>query len=158
MQDTIEAIPAIYFITKVIYRRVPIFALDDRYAMIIIENLNFYRKKFEFALYGFVIMPDHYHLLINTWGKHDIKKIKEDMNKYIARQIILKLEKYHPEELLKFKIKSVPRKGHKAHEYRIFQQGSVDVEILSLKKAIEKLEYMHRNPWRAGLVQSIEDY
>lgn len=158
MTDVEEHIPAIYLITKVIHHRVPIFALDERYPMIVIENLNFYRNKFGFALYGFIIMPDHYHLVINTWGKYSIEKIKEDMNKYIARQIILAMEKHHKRELLKFKIESAPRKGHRAHQYRIFQQGGVDVELLSLKKTMEKIEYMHKNPWRAGLVESIEEY
>lgn len=158
MIDDENHIPPIFFITKVIHHRVPIFAMDERFAMIVIENLKFYRKKYGFALYGYVIMPDHYHILINTWGKYGIEKVKEDMNKFIARQIILDLKTRHAKELEKFRVESAPRKGHRAHEYRIFQKGGVDVELLSLKKVMEKIEYMHKNPIRADLVQSIEEY
>ncbi|NIR49040.1 transposase [candidate division KSB1 bacterium] len=59
----------IFFITKVILNRVPDFALEDKYPLVVIDNFKFYRKKFGFALYGFIIMPDHYHLVVNTLGK-----------------------------------------------------------------------------------------
>ncbi|HEX9971440.1 MAG TPA: transposase [bacterium] len=82
----------IHYITKVVNRRQPIFALDPRFAQYVIENLEFYRNKFGFRLYGFVIMPDHIHDIIDTCGKTAIQKIFEDMDKYIARQVLSDLK------------------------------------------------------------------
>lgn len=148
----------IYFITKVINHRVPIFTFDEYYPSIVIDNLKFYRRKFGFHLYGFAIMPDHYHSTINTMGKVAIEKIKEDMNKFIARQIITDLKTRYPNTLEKLRIDSPYREGHRCYEYRLFQKGRYDFEIMSEEKLLEKIEYMHRNPIRAGLVLEMEEY
>jgi len=149
---------AIYFVTKVIHRRIPIFALDDRFLLIVIDNLKFYRMKFWFSLYGFVVMPDHYHLVVDTLEKVSISKIKEDMNKYISREIIQELKMHNIRVLERLRIDSPLRKGHRSHEYRLFQKGRYDFEIVTSSKLLEKLGYMHNNPVRAGLVEHIEDY
>lgn len=59
----------IHYVTKVVSRRQPVFALDPKFTIYVIENLEFYRNKFGFKLYGFVIMPDHIHDIIDTSSK-----------------------------------------------------------------------------------------
>ena len=53
----------IYYITTVIYNRLPIFTRPT-FVMPLLDSLNFYRYKQEFKLLGYVIMPDHVHLII----------------------------------------------------------------------------------------------
>jgi putative transposase len=154
----IHEIHKIFFVTKVIHQRVQIFALNQRYPLIVIDNLKFYRRKFGFLLCGFVIMPEHYHLVIDTLGKNSISKIKEDMNKYVSREIVQALKMYHPKVIDRLRIDSAERRGHRRHEYRVFQKGRYDFEIVTPKKLLEKLEYIHNNPLRAGLVDKPEDY
>lgn len=67
MQRSIDENRAIYFVTKVIHQRVQIFTFDERYPLIVIDNLKFYRKKFGLLLYGLVIMPEHYHLVMEDY-------------------------------------------------------------------------------------------
>ena len=157
MQRSIDENRAIYFVTKVIHQRVQIFALDERYPLIIIDNLKFYRNKFGFLLYGFVIMPEHYHLVIDTLGKNSISKIKEEMNKFISKEIIRALKMHNTKVLDKLRIDSTERQGHRRHEFRIFQKGRYDFEIVTPTKLLEKLEYIHKNPVHAGLVKRMED-
>jgi len=148
----------IYFITKIIYKRIPIFKLNSKYSHIVIENLKYYRNKFKFGLYGFVIMPDHYHLIIDTFENFSIFKIKEDMNKYIAQQIKNVLKSTNAQILQNLKIITPPRKEHKRHKYRIFQKGRYDFNVVTPEKLIEKLTYIHNNPIRAKLIEKAEDY
>ncbi len=103
-------------------------------------------------------MPDHYHIVIDTLEKFDMIKIKEDMNKYISREIILDLKNDHPEILEKLQIETPRRIGHQQYQYRLFQKGRYDFEIATDIKLFEKLEYMHDNPVRANLVEKPEDY
>ena len=158
MQNTNHENHIVYFITKTLYQRIPVFSLSEKYALIVINNLKFYRKKFGFLLYGFVIMPDHYHIVIDTLDRFDIIKIKEDMNKYISREIIQDLKIQNPEILEKLQIETPRRKGHRPNKYRLFQKGRYDFEIVTDIKLLEKLEYMHYNPVRANLVENPEDY
>ena len=98
----------IYFVTKVTLRRVRVFKLSPKYARIVIDNFKFYREKYHIKIYGYVIMPDHYHLIVDTLGRVSIAKFKEDMNKYIARCIIQDLKIHHPEILNRLAVEVKP--------------------------------------------------
>src|SRR6185503_3487488 len=54
----------VHYVTGVTYRRFPIFRSDDACALLI-EALATTRTSEPFKLIGYVIMPDHFHLLIN---------------------------------------------------------------------------------------------
>ncbi|MBN2414845.1 transposase [bacterium] len=148
----------IYFVTKVVNRRVMLFTPDNAAIHIVIQNVNYYRRKFNFAIYGYVIMPDHYHIIIDTFCNVPIKKIKEDMNKNIARQIVKQFSEKQRSLLNIFSIRPRYRHGLSPHRYRIFQRGSIDLKIYSRQKLLDKLKYMHRNPIRGGLETSYGDY
>jgi len=153
-----EPVFDIHYVTKVVNRRQPVFGLDPRFPQYVIENLEFYRNKFGFKLYGFVIMPDHIHDIIDTCGKTPIQKIFEDMDKFIARQVLSDLKSQNHTILQKLAIDLPPRRGHKRHEYRLFQKGDYDFQVITAGKLIEKLKYMHENPVQAKLVDKPEDY
>lgn len=53
-----------YFITTKIKDYIKVFETKP-YFDIIIDNVNFYREKFGFKLWGYVIMPEHIHLMIH---------------------------------------------------------------------------------------------
>jgi len=53
----------ILFITTNVYQHIKIFAIS-KYCLILLRNLEFYRKKYHFKLLGYVIMPNHCHFLI----------------------------------------------------------------------------------------------
>ena len=148
----------IHFITVVVHNRQPLFALDEAYCHIVIDNLKCYRDKFKFKLYGFVIMPDHIHLLIQPSETANISKILTDMNKYIARQILSDLKAKGHLILRQLSIDMPLRKGHKPHEYRLFQKGDYDFNIFTPDKLREKLQYIHENPVSAGLVSTAGEY
>jgi len=124
----------------------------------VIDNLKFYRDKFKFMLYGFVIMPEHIHLLIQPSETENISKILADMNKYIARQILSDLKSKRHSILQRLRIKTHLRKGHKPHEYRLFQQDDYDFNIFTPDKLREKLQYLHENPVSEGLVSIASEY
>jgi hypothetical protein len=71
---------------------------------------------------------------------------------------VQELKMHNTRVLERLRIDSPLRKGHRPHEYRLFQKGRYDFEILTPSKLLEKLGYMHKNPVRAGLVAHIEDY
>ena len=53
-----------HYVTGVTYARVPIFRRDEIYSLFI-EALSETRFKDPFKLIGYVLMPDHFHLLAN---------------------------------------------------------------------------------------------
>lgn len=108
----------IYFVTKVVNRRVELFTPDNGTLDLFIQNLNYYRRKFKFAIYGYVIIPDHYHIIIDSFQRVSIKRIKEDMNKNIARQIVQQFLKEKNTVLNRFSIRPRYRCMSAPHRYR----------------------------------------
>jgi len=77
----------IYFITTTVANKLPIFFNNDL-CEIILKNLNFYREKLSFAVYAYVIMPTHIHLLVQQLGEKNISDFMRDFKKYTSVEII----------------------------------------------------------------------
>jgi putative transposase len=77
----------IYYITTVVYGRLPIFTRAS-FVIPLFDSLNFYRCKQEFKILGYVIMPDHLHLLIWPQGVANISDIVRDFKTFTAKRLI----------------------------------------------------------------------
>jgi REP element-mobilizing transposase RayT len=75
-----------HYTTSVCYRRVPIFR-SDKACGLLIEALTETREKCPFKLIGYVIMPDHAHLIVNPLGR-DISTVMGRLKSSSARKII----------------------------------------------------------------------
>ena len=146
---------AIYYITTVVYNRLAIFS-SASYAIAVIDSLNFYRYKQQYKLLGYVIMPDHLHLLIWLQGKSTISEIMRDLKKYTAVRIIRQAEVENKQEWLT----AFTQAGTKTErsKNKVWQDSFWDKIIYSDKMLRQKLNYIHRNPVRAGLVESVDAY
>lgn len=76
-----------------------------------------------------------------------------DFKSFSARQIIDILKKEHSTLLNQFKFS-----GPKNYQYKICRKSNYDFNIYSDRKFEEKLNYIHNNPLKAGLVDDLADY
>jgi putative transposase len=114
------------------YRHLP-YLNDDPSRILFEQTLERIRQRHQFFLFGYVIMPDHIHLLLTEPKAHSL-----------ATTIgVLKAE---TSKLLK---------GKRA---QFWQTRYYDFNILTDKKYTEKLRYIHRNPVEEGLVEKPEDW
>ena len=76
------------FVTTNVFLKTKVFFIP-KYCQILLDNLDFYRKKYKFRLLGYVIMPDHCHFLIlpNTEIGY-ISQIMHDWKSYTAQVIL----------------------------------------------------------------------
>ena len=151
----IRIIGSIYHITTNIYGRLPIF---DSPNMIIAlyDSLNYYRYRHTFKLLGFVVMPDHLHLLIWPEGKSSISAIMRDFKKYTAVRLIRQAKVEHKQDWLTAFRDAGEKTGRSTN--KIWQDSYWDTIVYSQKMLREKLNYIHRNPVRAGLVKEVGHY
>lgn len=124
-----------YFVTVNAFNKRNIFKLD-RFKMLYLETLDYCRKKFKFQLFGFVIMRDHIHLLLTPPGKYTISDVMHHVNGVFAN-------KYN---------KITKNSG------RVIQRKFWEHIIRNKNDFEEKLNYIHNNPVRAGLVKNLEDW
>ncbi|OGY50178.1 MAG: hypothetical protein A3J59_00810 [Candidatus Buchananbacteria bacterium RIFCSPHIGHO2_02_FULL_56_16] len=81
----------VHFVTTVTFRRQPYFR-DPQLCQILAANIRFYQQKFSLEVYGWVIMPDHLHLLV-WWDVEKrpeltVSKIVQGIKGASARQMI----------------------------------------------------------------------
>jgi putative transposase len=107
------------------------------------------RERYQFVVVGYVIMPEHIHLLISE--PHE-----EENNPSIVMQA-LKLG-FTRRIVVEAKRRSNPAQAALLDQapQRIWQKRFYDFNVWTEKKRVEKLRYMHRNPVQRGLVKSPE--
>lgn len=122
-----------HFITFSCYRRLPL--LGERAAYRTFESeLEAVRRRYGFVVAGYVLMPEHVHLLVG-------EPLASPLS--VAVQV-LKQKTSH-------KLKEI---GDRA----FWQRRYYDFNVHSELKTVEKLRYMHRNPVNRGLVETPEDW
>jgi putative transposase len=126
---------AAYFLTTVTKNRAGIFN-EPKNCKILLVTIEYFKLILDYRLYGFCIMPEHLHLLIQPVGKYDFSYIMKMLKGSFAR----KLNKIS------------------GTEGKIWQKGFYDECVLNSYELIKTLEYMHNNPVKANLASSPEEY
>ena len=154
----------VHFVTTGTYENLSYFR-DTECCRVFLEELEFYRDKYNFTLLGYVIMPDHIHLLL-WWDKTEksdlsISKLMQGIKGTTARRIINLTTSARLKHPLQPGPATVPKnsKSHKRNsKYRFWRPGFYDFNIYTEEKLAEKLNYIHHNPVKAGLVSAPGDY
>ena len=136
----------IYFLTITCYKWINLFSITNFY--------NHIYKWFQFMesnekkIIGYVIMPNHLHLLLYIPQKSEpINKIVSEGKRFFAYKIITILKKENKLNLLntlKNSVTEYDKKRGKIHN--VFQPNSDITSCLSENKIIQILDYIHFNP------------
>ncbi|WP_299818165.1 transposase [uncultured Pontibacter sp.] len=112
----------------------------DKYKRIIIDSLRYMVEQKRVKVYGFVIMPNHLHLLWKMEEPHRREDVQRDFLKYTAQQIKYDLMRSHPLVLEKFRVDAKDRK------YQIWERNPLSIYCYSIAVTEQKLGYIHNNP------------
>jgi REP element-mobilizing transposase RayT len=145
-----------YFITTTLFKFERLFSLGDEYNMIIINSLKHQIKKHNTELYAYVIMPTHIHLLFRLAQSESIIDFIRDFKRDTSNEIKLQLQKDNKNEILE-RLKSYSR-GYKNQKYKVWMDRYDDVMISTEKAFNIKMNYIHANPVKSGLVENMEDW
>ncbi len=108
---------------------------------------------------GYVIMPNHIHVLVFTKNTEEIiNNIIGTTKRFMAYEIIRRLKNIGRNDLLKRMYDSVnPNEKQKNKIHNAFQP-SLDIKKIVTEKFIrQKLNYMHKNPV-SGKWKLVDDY
>jgi putative transposase len=141
-----------YYLTSVPVQRLPVFRTDE-IKTVVCKALNEARKSGGFALYAYVIMPDHFHLISDSVrSSADTLRF---VNGIIGRRVIDHLKEHGHEGSLQKLRHETKEKGYC---YSVFDHHPNVRLLLTEKMLMERVHYTHQNPVRAGLVDLAEDY
>jgi REP element-mobilizing transposase RayT len=142
-----------HFVTSTIVDWLPVF-ITSCCCDIVAEALDYCRKHKELKLYGWVIMPNHFHAVVQA---NELSRVMADLKKFTARRLIEQLKIERREWLLE--ILHGSRLSHKhGSMYQVWHEGFHPQALYSDETIRQKLEYLQNNPVRAGLVAAPEHW
>lgn len=125
---------------------------NNSYKQLIIGSLAFLVREKRVKIYGFVIMDNHIHLIWQGTDLYSLKHSQLSFMKFTAQQIKFDLEKNHPELLSRFYVEAKDRK------FQFWKRNALSIDIMSYAVFVQKLNYIHRNPVKAGMCDNETDY
>jgi REP element-mobilizing transposase RayT len=140
------------FITAVGKDRIPIFK-TNKIKELTCAAIDEARTSAGFLLFAYVLMPDHLHMLTDAPLKPSV--VLQYIKGIVARRVINYLKEQDYESSLR-KLRHADWKRN--HRFSLWQHDSDVFSVTSESKFMEKVNYIHLNPVRAGLVERAEDY
>ena len=140
----------LHFITFSCYRRLPLLR-SVRAKNAFVAILADVRTRFGFSLVGFVVMPEHVHLLISEPSQGTPSTVVQVLKQRVSRRL---RRKRAPAKQLRLRFTA----EEDVSPPRFWQRRFYDFNVWSLKKRVEKLHYMHMNPLKRKLVTHPRDW
>ena len=140
-----------HFLTFSCHRRQTRFDSPDTYDLFL-QCLEDMRRRFTMCVYGYVVMPEHVHLLVSEPGRFCPANVPGSRPK---RDITL------ADAIRDLKLsfsKRLGRRGGTGDSSSFWQKRYYDRNIRDEQEFKVKLRYLHRNPVKRGLVQEPGDW
>jgi putative transposase len=122
-----------HFITFSCHNRKPLLEASSA-CDTVVEELEHVRKRYDWKIAAYVVMPEHIHLLTNEPSLCPLSLAIQKLKQEISTRL-------RPKELPRFWL---PR--------------YYDFNVITRPKYLEKLRYIHRNPVTRSLVNTPEEY
>lgn len=140
------------FITFGTHKRIPVLT-NTPFRKVIIESLDEIRRSNNLYLLGYVIMPEHVHLVVEPPKELKLGPVIGELKRISAKRIH-ELLHIKNSDLIKRLI--VVRNGQQ--RFALWQRRCFDHNCRSESSVWEKIEYCHKNPVTRGLVRHMEDW
>jgi putative transposase len=139
----------LHFITFSCRERLPLLgACGARNTFVAV--LNEVRTEYEFRLVGFVVMPEHVHMVVGEPKNGN----PSDVMLSLKERVSFRLNPVRAG----IRVKTAHVGADSEAEYAFWQKRFYDFNVWSSGKLEQKLDYMHRNPVKRGLVKHPKDW
>lgn len=133
---------ALHYVTGNFVNRIPVFTVPQ-FCIAFLEEFKQLNQKWPSKLITYVVMPDHFHLIANPRDGR-IKEFTGHLKAVSAKAIVQVNNCFSFAET---------DKGH-----QVWQESFKDMALWSGWMIRQKINYIHANPVKAGLVDSTKDY
>jgi putative transposase len=148
-----ERVP--HFCTITVLDWLPVL-IESRYIDPIIDSLRFCRENKGLLVFGYVVMPNHLHLIAGS--QQDLHALMRDFKRFTSRQIHDRLKEDGRATILEWLRRATQSARMLRGDIGLWQDGFHPQAISSDALFEQKLRYLHENPVRKGLVASAQDW
>jgi putative transposase len=127
-----------HFLTFSCYHRLPLFAqmhMEDRF----LQALEQTRRRFEMCVFGYVLMPEHIHLLVSEPAAGSLPSFMQILKRKVSTQA-------------RRQVASTAEMPH------FWQERYFDHNVRNHEGFVTQLRYIHRNPVKRGLCAKPQDW
>jgi putative transposase len=151
---------AVYYMTFTVVGWIDIFS-RQRYRDIVIESFKYCHQHKGLHLHTYVIMSNHIHLIVSVDDGYSISAFVRDCKKFTAKRILDDLESNNTEsrkEWMLHQFKYYASRHSRNEQYQLWSHDNHFIELFSSAVIQQKIDYIHQNQVRTGLVYRAEDY
>jgi putative transposase len=141
----------LHFVTFSCYQRRPLLH-GVRAKAVFVKILEELRTRYQFWLVGYVLMPEHVHLLIGELMHVTPSKALQVLKQRVSRAMRQRKRRNLTSQL------KLPFPREQNGPMRFWQRRFYDFNVYSRGKVKEKLNYMHANPVARKLVKHPRDW
>ncbi len=142
----------VHFLTFTVHQFVDVFTREV-YINILIESIKHCQKEKGLQVYGWVIMSNHCHFIFDSTNIK-LSDIIRDLKKFTAKKIFDAIENNEKESRKRW-LMWLLKKDNKIW---FWEEGYHGEEIWTKEFFEVKLNYIHQNPVKAGIVEKEEEY
>jgi len=145
----------VYFVTFTVIEWMPVF-IDETTCKIITDCLNFSVRSKRLGVNAYVIMPNHMHAIVFDldFDSQRLKRTLDDLRKFTGRQLL----DYADGRLSDVFGKTFRNNAGQDRQRKFWQSTQHPEGIYTEKFYLQKMNYIHLNPVRKGLVRLPEDW
>ena len=150
----------IYYMTFTVVGWIDIFSRQS-YRDIVIESFKYCQQKKGLNLHAYVIMSNHVHIIASVKDGFTISGFVRDCKKFTSKKILHEIENSGIEsrkEWMLHQFKYYASLHTRNETYQLWEHDNHPIELSSPAFTRQKIDYIHENPVRAGLVYRAEDY
>ena len=148
----------LYFLTLQVVYWIDIFT-RQRYRDIIIDSLKYSQENKGLEIFAYVIMSNHIHIIARS-NNDNLSQTTGGIKKFTSKKIInsIKEEQESRRDWLLFMFERAAKRHKRNKNYQLWTHENHAIYLFSEEFIKERLNYIHENPVKAGIVENPEDY
>ncbi|MCE1202976.1 MAG: transposase [Bacteroidia bacterium] len=150
----------VYFVSFSVVKWLPVFE-NRAYVDILIDTLHFSQQYKGLEIFAYCIMPDHLHLVFRSKAEQKPGLLLGDFKRFTSKKIVRSIMEHHESSQREYYLDQfilAGRRSSNVEKYQFWNHTNHPVELWSNKFIKQKINYVHNNPVKAGLVEKPEDY
>ncbi len=140
-----------FYLTTSVVDLKPVFT-RKKYYEILLSSLKFLKEKYGFKLIAYVLMPNHIHLIIYFEENPKVSEFMRDFKKFTCFEFRKVCETENKKQALSYLRKNADNVS--GQKFKLWENRFDCLVITNEKTLISKIQYIHNNPQKKGLVEN----
>ncbi|MFI5196782.1 MAG: REP-associated tyrosine transposase [Chitinophagales bacterium] len=131
------------------------------YKDIVVKSLGFCIREKGLILHAWVIMNNHVHLIASAQDGYKLENIMRDHKKFTAIELLTAIKENNGESRRSWMLwlfAAAGKQNPNNVNNQFWQQDNHPIQLTTPDVAMQKLNYIHNNPVRAGIVVEPQHY